>query len=209
MKGLTEQIESSKIFAIVRGIDPDKMEPLFQALLDGGVKNIEITLNTKDALKSIEKMNRIFGRDMVIGAGTVVNEEMALMAIEAGARFLVSPNVDKGMISAAISNNVLPLPGAMTPTEISQAISYGAEIIKLFPASSLGAGYIKELKGPFDNLKVIAVGGISVDNVKEYIKVGAIGVGIGGGLVNKGLIEEGNFKAITKYATRLREIVFG
>lgn len=207
MRDLIKGIEDSKVVAIVRGIDPEKMEPLFQALLDGGIKYIEITLNTKDALKSIGNMNKVFGNDMIIGAGTVLNEEMAFRAMEVGARFLVSPNVDKGMIRAAVSNNVLALPGAMTPTEIGQALSYGAEVIKLFPSSSLGPSYIKELKGPFDHLKIIAVGGISAENAKEYMKAGAIGIGIGGSLVNKKLIEEGDFKAITQYAIRLREII--
>lgn len=207
MEKLIREIESSRIVAIIRGIAPEHMEPLFQALLDGGIRFAEITLNTKDVFKSIENMNKVFGTQMVIGAGTVLNEEMALRSIDAGARFLVSPNVDGGMIKAAIKNNILPLPGAMTPTEIVQAMNYGAEVIKLFPSSSLGPGYVKELKGPFDSLKLIAVGGISLDNIADYIKAGASGVGIGGNLVNKALIEQGQFQAIADYARKLREML--
>lgn len=207
MEKLIKEIEKSKIIAIVRGVNPQRMEPLLEALYDGGIKHVVITLNTKDALKNIEKMNKIYGSKMVIGAGTVLNAKMANDAINAGARFLLSPNVDEGMIRTALSRNVLPLPGALTPTEIGQAINYGATMIKLFPASSLGPKYIKELKGPFDKLKIIAVGGISLDNAKEYMKYGAVALGVGGSLVNNALIEAGDFKTITDYANKMRNAI--
>jgi len=207
MEELIREIEKYKIIAIVRGVNFLKMEPLFEALYDGGIKHVEITLNTKDACKSIDNMNNLYGSRMVIGAGTVLNAKMAKDAINAGARFLVSPNVDEGMITTAISHNVLPIPGAMTPTEIAQAINYGASMIKLFPVSILGPKYIKELTGPFDNLKIIAVGGISIDNAKEYMEYGAVGLGIGGSLINNTIIEDGDFKAITDYAKKLRNSI--
>lgn len=206
MEELIRNIAANKVIAIVRGVQKEKMEPLFKALFDGGIRNIEITLNTEDALKSIEDMKKAFGSQMNIGAGTVLNENLAKEAINAGAQFLVSPNVDKGMISAAIEAKVLPIPGALTPTEIAQALSYGAELIKLFPSSTMGPKYIKELRGPFDKLKIIAVGGISLENAAEYIRSGAVGIGVGGQLVNKKLIEEENFRSITEYAEKLIQV---
>jgi 2-dehydro-3-deoxyphosphogluconate aldolase/(4S)-4-hydroxy-2-oxoglutarate aldolase len=130
---------------------------------------------------------------------------MAEKAIAAGARFLVSPNLDAEVIKTALDNDVLPMPGVMTPTEIVQALKYGAPIVKLFPSSSLGAGYVKELKGPFSNLKLIAVGGINKDNIKDFIKAGAIGAGIGGSLVDKTAIEHEDYTKIAEYAKLLRE----
>lgn len=204
MNELVRRVEDSKIIAIVRGIAQEKMGPLFNAFVNGGIEFAEVTMNTEGALESIEKMNQLFGSQIVIGAGTVLDKEMAEKAVAAGARFLVSPNLDAEVIKTALDNDVLPIPGVMTPTEIAQALKYGAPIVKLFPASSLGAGYVKELKGPFSNLKLIAVGGICKENIKDFIKSGAIGVGIGGSLVDKNAIERGDYTRIADYAKQLR-----
>jgi 2-dehydro-3-deoxyphosphogluconate aldolase / (4S)-4-hydroxy-2-oxoglutarate aldolase len=204
MEELIKGIEEEKIIAIIRGVDEKKIEYLFEALIEGGIKFAEITLNTKDALKSIEKMNLKYSACITVGAGTVLDEKMAEGAIGAGARFLVSPNLDKGMITKALAHNVVPIPGALTPTEIVQAARYGAPLVKLFPAASFGTSYIKEIKAPLDDIKLIAVGGINLNNAAEFIKNGACAVGVGGNLIDKAAIERDDFKAISNYAKRLK-----
>lgn len=208
MQELIKRVEASKIIAIVRGIAQENMEPLFNAFLNGGIEFAEVTMNTEGALESIRRMNKLFGSRIVIGAGTVLDKEMAEKAIAAGARFLVSPNLDAEVIEVALANNVLPMPGVMTPTEIAQALRYGAPIVKLFPSSSLGASYVKELKGPFGKMKLIAVGGINKDNIKDFIRAGAVGVGIGGSLVDKNAIDQGDYAKIEEYAKLLKELIY-
>lgn len=204
-KDLRKELESEKIIAILRGVNSDDLEKVFEALINGGIKFAEITLNTNGALSDISRMREIFKNRIHVGAGTVLNRNSAEDAVKAGAEFLVAPNVDKGMIECALSNNVVPIPGAMTPTEVCLALNLGAEFIKIFPISVLGAKYIKELKGPFNNAKLIAVGSLSVESAVEYLKAGASGFAIGGKLVNKKAISEGNFEYITKYALDLKK----
>ena len=197
-------LEQHKVVVIIRGIAPAYMSDLFQALYDGGIRMAEITLNSEHALESISMMRKAYDGRMMVGAGTVLNEASAKDAIAAGAQFLVSPNVDEGMIRYAVANGVLPLPGAMTATEVVQAVRFGSPVVKIFPCSSLGPNYIKELKGPLNDIPMLAVGGINEDNVAEYMKAGAIGVGIGGSMVNKEWIHSGRFDLIRDYATMLR-----
>jgi 2-dehydro-3-deoxyphosphogluconate aldolase / (4S)-4-hydroxy-2-oxoglutarate aldolase len=209
MEELIKGIEEEKIIAIIRGVEENKIGYLFEALIEGGVKFAEVTLNTKGALKSIEKMNLKYGSNMTIGAGTVLDEKMAEGAIGAGAKFLVSPNVDAGMITKALSHKVLPIPGALTPTEIVQALRYGAPMVKLFPAGTFGTSYIKEVKAPLDDVKLVAVGGINLNNAAEYVKNGACAVGVGGSLIDKAAVERNDFKAISNYAKKLINLLKG
>ncbi|MCY9661444.1 bifunctional 4-hydroxy-2-oxoglutarate aldolase/2-dehydro-3-deoxy-phosphogluconate aldolase [Paenibacillus chondroitinus] len=198
-----QQLKKSKVIAIIRGIEPSQAQPLFEALESGGITLAEVTLNTPNALQIIQMMRKKYEGRMVIGAGTVLNAAYADEAIRAGAQFLISPNVDQGMIEKALASEVLPIPGALTPTEIVQAMNFGASTVKLFPCSSLGPSYLKEIKGPLNDVHLLAVGGITKDNAAAYLEAGAFSVGVGGSLVSLSEIQRGNYKAITTYAEQL------
>ncbi|MGI2296347.1 bifunctional 4-hydroxy-2-oxoglutarate aldolase/2-dehydro-3-deoxy-phosphogluconate aldolase [Paenibacillus sp. GXUN7292] len=198
-----EQLKEYQIVAIVRGVPFGQIKEVFEALYLGGIRIAEITLNTDQALEAIRCMREQYGNRMWVGAGSVLNQDMAGEAIEAGAQFLVSPNVDEGMIRYSISRGIMPLPGVMTPTEIVQAVRFGASLVKVFPCTSLGVGYIKELQGPLSHIPMLAVGGIGVDNITAYKKAGAIGAGVGGSLINKEWVRKHEYEKLTDYALQL------
>lgn len=205
--GVLQQLKKSKVIAIIRGIEPAQAQPLFEALAAGGIELAEVTMNTPNALQIIQMMRTTYDGRMVIGAGTVLNTAYAEEAIRAGAQFLISPNVDQGMIEKALANDVLPIPGALTPTEIVQAMNFGASTVKLFPCSSVGPTYLKEIKGPLNEVNLLAVGGITKDNAAAYLEAGAFSVGVGGSLVSLSEIQRENYKAITRYAEQLMAAV--
>lgn len=202
-----KHIEKHKIVTIIRGIALEQMSDLFQALYDGGIKIAEITLNTDQALQSIELMRKTYEDRMLVGAGSVLDESQAREAIAAGAQFLVSPNVDAGMITYALSQHTVPIPGAFTPTEIVQAFNYGAPLIKVFPSTQMGPQYIKELQGPLSHIPMLAVGGVNTSNVTDYLEAGAIGVGVGGCIINKAWINAKQFDKVTHAAKSLNKLI--
>jgi 2-dehydro-3-deoxyphosphogluconate aldolase/(4S)-4-hydroxy-2-oxoglutarate aldolase len=207
MEDMLQRLRKSRVVAIIRGIEPEDAAPLFEALAAGGIRMAEVTLNTPQALRIIENMRAVYEGRMAVGAGTVLNGEMAHEAIAAGAQFLISPNADAGMIETAVSRGILPIPGVMTPTEIVSAVSAGAPVVKLFPSSSLGPSYVKELQGPLGHIPMIAVGGIHKDNAADYLRAGAVCIGIGGSLVSLPAIRRGDFAAITAYAEQLLKAI--
>lgn len=196
-------IEQTRIIAIVRGVEEQHITGVAQALLDGGVRAMEITLNTPGATKMIAQLQEQFGEQMYIGAGTVLDIDDAKKAIEAGASYLVTPNVDEDVIRHSAQQGIPIFPGAMTPTEIVKAWKAGATAVKIFPGASLGIGYIKELQGPLNHIPMVAVGGVSEDNIAQFIQAGCYGVGIGGSLVNLKEIAAGNYSWVQDKASRL------
>jgi 2-dehydro-3-deoxyphosphogluconate aldolase/(4S)-4-hydroxy-2-oxoglutarate aldolase len=196
-------VEQTRIIAIVRGVEEQHITGVAQALLDGGVRVMEITLNTPGATKMIAQLQEQFGQQMYIGAGTVLDIEDTKKALEAGASYLVTPNMDEEVIRYAAEQGIPIYPGAMTPTEIVKAWKAGATAVKIFPGASLGIGYIKELQGPLSHIPMVAVGGVSEDNIAQFIQAGCHGVGIGGSLVNLKEIAAGNYSWITDKASRL------
>ena len=134
---------------------------------------------------------------MIFGAGTVTTLEMLELAKSAGAQFIVSPDTNEEVIKATVKNGMVSMPGAMTPTEILTAYRYGADFVKVFPTSNLGAAYIKAIRGPINHVRLLAVGGVNEKNIGEFIKAGACGAGVGGNLVNKEWIKAGKFDEIT------------
>jgi 2-dehydro-3-deoxyphosphogluconate aldolase/(4S)-4-hydroxy-2-oxoglutarate aldolase len=196
-------IEQTRIIAIVRGVEEQHISKVAQALLDGGIRAMEITLNTAGALEMIAKLQTQFGEHMYIGAGTVLDIEDAKQAIQAGASYLVTPNTDEDVIRHAAEQGVPIFPGAMTPTEIVKAWKAGATAVKIFPGASLGLGYIKELQGPLNHIPMIAVGGVNEDNIGQFVQAGCYGLGIGGSLVNLKEIAAGNYSWIRDKAAAL------
>ncbi|MDQ6845091.1 MAG: bifunctional 4-hydroxy-2-oxoglutarate aldolase/2-dehydro-3-deoxy-phosphogluconate aldolase [Bacteroidota bacterium] len=181
MTTLSEILEH-KIIAIIRGANPDDVIKIAESLLAGGIRILEITMNSAEPLTVIKKAAKQLGDKMIIGAGTVLTKESARQAVEAGAKFILSPIADSEIISMAKSLGVISIPGAFTATEIYNAYKDGADIIKVFPAIS--PSYIKDILGPLPQIPLLPTGGITLENIKEYKSAGAVGFGIGSSLVN-------------------------
>ncbi len=199
------------VVAIVRLADLSQAVALSRALLKGGITALEFTLTNPEALKAMaqvrDELPEFAVGKAVIGAGTVLNAEAAHSSIEAGAQFIVAPNTNFGTIEECKKAGVAVMPGAMTPTEIVAAWEAGASVVKVFPARGLGPAYIKDLREPLPDLKLMPTGGVNLDNTAEYIKNGAIAVGVGGNLVDKQLIATHNWNALTeKAAAYIREV---
>ena len=205
-KTTIDTISAEKLIVIVRGVEKEKLIPLCEAMYDGGVRLVEITFDMKGAVtpeqtsENIRMLTDAFEGRMMIGAGTVVTVEQAKAAYRGGAKYLISPNTDERIIRFANENNIVSIPGAMTPTEIVNAYNYGADFVKVFPIDVYGPSYLKAVKAPLSNVELLAVGGINKDNLNDYLSAGAIGVGVGTGIVNKGMIESEDYDGITRLA---------
>jgi 2-dehydro-3-deoxyphosphogluconate aldolase/(4S)-4-hydroxy-2-oxoglutarate aldolase len=191
-------ILENKIISIVRGADAQDVVKIANALKEGGIKLIEITMNSPEALTAIEKVSKEMGGDMHVGAGTVLDPETARAAILAGAKFILSPTVNLETIKMTKRYGAVSIPGAFTPTEILSAFENGGDIIKVFPASS-GVNYIKDIRGPLPHIPLLPTGGVNLENILEFQKAGASGFGIGSSLVNtKNEITEDYLKELTQ-----------
>ncbi len=185
-----EQIfRKHKICAILRNIPLEKTIDYVTAAFKGGIRLFEVAMNSPHAEKQIQMLVERFGDKALIGAGTVINKELCLKAREAGAQFFLTPSVVIETLEFCASNNIKLLPGVLTPTDVSTCLSYGYSTLKLFPAGDMPKNYIKSLKGPFDNTNYVAVGGVRLDNISDYLSQGFIGVGIGSNLIPKDLVE--------------------
>lgn len=200
-----EQIIENGVISIIRIKEGSSIFKIVEALITGGIRCIEITMTVPKAEEIIYELDKRFSSTIVLGAGTVTDAAKAIDIIESGAKFVVSPILNYEIINVCKDKNVLCIPGCFTPTEIFNALSAGAEMVKLFPASVLGPRYIKDLHGPFPELKLIPTGGVTVENVGEWIKAGAVAVGIGSQLFDIKAIEEGNFFYITERSAQLIE----
>ncbi len=204
---IINKIKSNGICAIVRGTSADQMRKVAESLLKGGVNTIEVTFNTPGAAGMIEQLSKEYGKEMVIGAGTVLDSETARIAILSGATFILSPTLNLKVIEICQRYSVVMVPGVATPTEALTAWENGARIVKIFPAGVFGAKYIKQLKGPLPQIDVMAVGAVNSSNLRELFIAGACSAGIGGDLVNANLVEEGNFDEISNRAETFVKIV--
>ncbi|MFX0560478.1 bifunctional 4-hydroxy-2-oxoglutarate aldolase/2-dehydro-3-deoxy-phosphogluconate aldolase [Tepidibacillus infernus] len=181
---LLQQIKENGVVAIIRGANPNNILPIARALKNGGVKTLEITVETPKVLTLIEKVSEELGEDLIVGAGTVLDPETARAAIMSGAKFIFSPTVNVDTIRLAKRYGVISIPGALTPTEIVTAYENGADIIKVFPANVFGPKYLKDVHGPLPHIPLMPTGGLDLSNVAEYIKAGGVAAGIGSSLVN-------------------------
>lgn len=201
-----EKICEHKIIAILRKVPAKKLLPLAEALYNGGIRLLEVAYNAdgsvtdEETAKNIEVLSKHFGNKMYIGAGTVMSDEQVRLTRNAGGLFIISPNVDCDVAREAHLCKMAYLPGALTPTEVQYAHKIGADFVKLFPAANFGAEYIKAIKAPLSNIKLLAVGGIDESNIADYLKVGICGFGIGSNIAPKKLVEEENYEQITKIA---------
>ncbi|MCM3175501.1 MULTISPECIES: bifunctional 4-hydroxy-2-oxoglutarate aldolase/2-dehydro-3-deoxy-phosphogluconate aldolase [Paenibacillus] len=193
---LTETLLESRLVAIVRGISREAAVTAGQGMTEGGIRLMEVTLNTAGAHHIIADWRERHEGQAYVGAGTVLNVQMAREAVAAGAQFLVSPNVDLSVIEYAVEQGVEIWPGAMTPTEIVAAYEAGAKVVKLFPMASLGIPYLREIKAPLNHIPLLATGGANLDNIAEYYAAGAAAVGLGSALLPKEALASGNHEQI-------------
>jgi 2-dehydro-3-deoxyphosphogluconate aldolase/(4S)-4-hydroxy-2-oxoglutarate aldolase len=193
---LIEQLKQAKIIAILRGISEETAVPIAQALADGGIIFLEVTLNTEGALDMIRRIKATFGHKLRIGAGTVLNLSMAKEAAAAGAEYILSPNLNEAVIYYGQEQGIDVWPGTMTPTEIVRAYEAGAPAVKVFPMGSLGISYLKEIRAPLNHIPMIATGGVDLHNINEFLDAGAIAVGLGGNLVDKKHVLAGDYAAV-------------
>lgn len=202
-----ERLTSSGIIAVVRKIEPSKTLKVIESLVKGGVTGLEITIDSDDALSLIKKAKEEFGTEAVVGAGTVLDGIAARDAIAAGAEFIFAPTLSKETIQVSNRYGKIVIPGVMTPTEMLQAYEWGADAVKIFPASVVGSKFIKDVKGPLGHIPIVPTGGINLDNVGEFIRAGAIAVGVGGSLMNIQYIEDSNWEALTELAEQFTDTV--
>lgn len=200
-------IRTTGIIAIMRADSSDQLIPAADAIRKGGVKVIEVTMTTPGALQIIEQAKKHFGDDVIFGAGSVLDQETANTAILAGADFIVSPTLKLNVISLCNRYSIPVFPGCFTPTEALTAWEAGADMIKLFPVNIGGPGLLKSMLAPLPQLEIIPVGDINLNNAAEYLRNGAVALGIGTQLVNQKLLISGNFQEISSLANKYVSIV--
>ena len=212
MKNKTiSEILDNNVIIILRGVEREKLIPLLEALYSGGIRLAEITYSadggTPDAVvaNNIRLLSEAFDGRVTVGAGTVLTKEQVRLTAEAGGKFIISPDTNEAVIKESVRLGLVSIPGALTPTEAQSAHSYGADFVKLFPISSLGPSYIRAITAPLSHVRFLAVGGVNERNVGDYIRAGAVGVGIGGSLTS--LLSENNYEAITEMARKYVEAV--
>ena len=181
---MTEEIAPERLVAIVRTGDPQLAVPLAEAIVSGGISTIEVALTTPRALEAIAELVSRLAQRGLVGAGTVRNASDAESAIAAGAGFLVSPDFNEKVLDKARSSRVPYIPGALTPSEVGAILDAGVKTIKIFPAARLGPGYLRDLLGPFPQLRPIPTGGIDYSNASDFMKAGAFALGIGSALTD-------------------------
>lgn len=213
MNPIVENILKEKLIIIVRGVKGENFEPLCEAMYEGGARFVEFTYrsptmeNDEETAKWIGHIAKVFKDRMTIGAGTVTTTRQVELTLAAGGRFIISPNTDPEIIRLTKQFGLISIPGALTPSEIVTADHAGADFVKLFPVSTVGADYIKAVKAPLSNIRLLAVGGVRKENMAEYLKAGACGIGLGSNIADNKLIEAGNFKAITELTREYVELL--
>lgn len=191
------------VIAVIRMANAEKLLRVVEAVRDGGVTAIEITMTTPNALHVIEAMAREMADTVQVGVGSVLTPEVTRQAIDAGARYVVSPVFKKDVIDEAHRLGALAMPGAFTPTEIQAATEAGADVVKVFPADVLGMPFFKAVKAPMPHLRIMPTGGVSLTNAGDWIRAGACAVGVGSALLDKKAIADGDYATLTENARTL------
>jgi len=194
-----DHILRHKIVAIIRGVDPLFIGNIADALYEGGIRVLEVTLNTQDALRQIKELSESSRDGMLVGAGTVLSTSDAKLARKAGAKFIISPGLDTDVVKYSKDHGLVSIPGAYTPTEIMKADRAGADIVKVFPVAN--SEYLKSVHAPLNLIRLMPTGGITAENLHEFSKAGAVAYGIGSGLVARtAVIDDIYLKRITEKA---------
>ena len=212
---IIERIRQEKLIVIVRGVEESKLIPLSEALYRGGIRLLELTYSANGSVSDEDTARRInllcqhWGDKMEIGAGTVLTERQVELTKAAGGGFIISPDTNVDVIRHTCELGLVSIPGALTPSEITAAHRAGADFVKLFPVTDLGTPYIKNVRAPLSHIPMLAVGGITVQNAKEYLQAGACGLGIGSSITNKQMIASNDFDGIAALASAFCEAVRG
>lgn len=206
-------IEKEKIIVIVRGVEKEKLIPLAEAMYVGGIRLLEVTysangkVSDEETAENISILAKHFEGRMYIGAGTVLTEKQVELTAKAGGGFIISPDTCPEVIRKTRELGLVSMPGALTPSEMQIAHRNGADFVKLFPITSLGASYVKAVKAPLSHLKILAVGGVNENNIAEYLKAGINGFGLGSNIIDKKKIAENDWAGITNLAKKYVSLV--
>lgn len=210
---LIEKIREEKLIAIIRNISRENIVKTAEAVIDGGIHLLEIAFDASHVVpdeqvaKNISELVETFGGDAYFGAGTVLSDMQVKLVQQAGGSFVISPNVDKNVIRATRKENLVSIPGAFSPTEIINANKFGADFVKVFPASALGVQYIRAIKAPISNVELLAVGGVTEKDIEDYMSAGIAGFGIGANIVDRKVVDTGDFTLIKHRAQSYVEAV--
>lgn len=203
-----QQIRETGVIPVVRAASADEAMRAIDAIREGGISVLEITMTVPGAVKVIEEVSKRYGKDALVGAGTVLDPEIAEACISSGAQFVVSPALNLETIACCRRLDVAVMPGALTPTEVVQAWDAGADFVKIFPAGAVGgASYLKALKAPLPQIELVPTGGVSLKTAADFIRAGAAALGVGADLVDIKALREGQASLITERAKQFLQIV--
>jgi 2-dehydro-3-deoxyphosphogluconate aldolase / (4S)-4-hydroxy-2-oxoglutarate aldolase len=200
---VTGAIERAGIVAIIRMKEPERVRAVVDAIAEGGVRALEITMTVPGAVELIRDLAPQMPPGFLLGAGTVVDAETVTRVTDAGARFVVSPVFRREVIAACHERDVAVMPGCFTPTEILDAWDAGADVVKVFPATALGPAFFRDVRGPLPQIKMMPTGGVSVENAGDWIKAGAVAVGVGTALLDAKAISAGNYGVLRAKAEQI------
>ncbi len=195
-----QYFDETPVIGVIRGADDEQIAGAVAAAMAGGLRTLEITLSREDAFDQIATTKARFGDEIDLGAGTVLDGEQAYQAVSVGAQFIVTPMLVMDVVEFCHDRDVPVILGAMTPTEVHAAHAAGADLVKVFPAGSLGPGYVKSLKGPFPEIPLLPTGGVTVENAADFFKAGAAGIGVGSELFRKDWLAAGDWDSVTATA---------
>lgn len=196
-------IEATGVVAVIRLKDPGKLRAVVDALVEGGVRALEVTMTVPGAIELMAALAPTLPEGFLLGAGTVVDADTARRAISAGARFVVGPVFRPDVIAACHDLGIAAMPGCFSPTEILAAWEAGADVVKVFPATALGPGFLKDIRGPLPHVKLMPTGGVTVENAGDWIRAGAVAVGAGTALLDTQAIAAGRYEVIVEKARRI------
>jgi 2-dehydro-3-deoxyphosphogluconate aldolase/(4S)-4-hydroxy-2-oxoglutarate aldolase len=200
---MLRRIQQAGVIGIFRIDAPEKCILAMEALMKGGLNVFEVTLTTPGAMDVISEARKKFGDPALIGIGTVLDRDAAEKGIDAGAQFIVSPSLDKDVVELCKTREIVSCPGTFTGTEIVQALKWGADIIKVFPIGQVGPDYIRAIRCPLPQARLVPTGGVDASNLGEYLRAGAFAVGIGGNLIPQKAISEARYDVLTEGAARV------
>jgi len=202
-----QRVLDTGIVAIIRAPSSEQLTNVARALFEGGIDVIEVTFTVPGALEILAAVKKELGNRVLLGAGTVLDPETARAALFAGAEFLVSPSLNLDVIRLCNRYDKVVMPGAFTPTEILTAWEAGADMVKVFPSDSVGPSYLKALKGPFAQIRLMPTGGVNLQTLPDFIKAGACAVGVGSSLVEPQAVREGNMARIRDLASQYLQVL--
>ena len=202
-EAVVSAVERAGIVAVIRMKEPEKLRAVVDAIAEGGVRALEVTMTVPGAVDLIRELAPTLPAGFVFGAGTVLDAETVNRVVDAGAQFVVSPVFRRGVIQACHDRGVPAMPGCFSPTEILDAWEAGADVVKVFPATALGPGFFKDVRGPLPQVKMMPTGGVTLDNAGDWIRAGAVAVGVGTALLDAKAIAAGDYKTLRANAERI------